>query len=791
MRDLLAAAFGYIDDGFRVVPIPYGKKGPRITEWQALNVTPETAPQFFNGERGNIGVILGHGDVADVDLDCSEAIASAGYLLPPTATFGHKAKPGSHLVYKSPGLADAEERAARKYTDPVTGGGLLELRTGGGGFAAQTVFPPSVHPSGEVIAWTGDAKIATVQPDTLRNACARLAACALLARYYPKEGARHDGSLVLGGVFAGCGIAVPHIKLMVEAIGVASGQPRDKIADMRRTAEDGAALGKRAGFPKLVKVFGKPVAERVAEWLGYKGGRDVGAAQPAQPNGAAVQPESLEDHKIARLAKLGAIDYDRERKVAADQLGVRVATLDKIVAASRPAGESSPGQGRSLELPEPEPWPEQVNSVELLAEIEETFARFIVCDPAASVALALWTCATWFEPVAQVAPILNVTSPEPRCGKTVALSIAGRLVKKPLPASNISPAAVFRTIEKYAPTLIIDEADAFLGENEELRGLINSGHTRDTAFVVRTVGNDHEPRTFSTWGFKALAGIGRRAATIEDRAITISLKRKLVSEKVDRLRYAPHGLFEALARKLARFAADNMERAATARPELPEALNDRAADNWELSLAIAEISGGEWPERARQAAIALSGGASRHASKGEELLRDVKDVIANKVGDHISGAELVERLLEMPDRPWGDENRGRPISPAWLARRLGRFEIEPKKFRDGTITKRGYEVKILEEAFDRYIPAYKSGTNGTSNETNDLGNNKKGTEGVDVPLLKPRITLNLKDVPDVPVLNPESGPRDENGANGSGPIGGRGLLEKATPPPVDWGLDEL
>jgi Bifunctional DNA primase/polymerase, N-terminal len=188
MSDLLAAALEYLDNGFRVVPIPHGEKGPRITEWQALNVTPETAPQFFNGERGNIGVIMGHGDVADVDLDCSETIASARYLLPSTATFGHKAKPDSHFVYKSPGLADAEERAARKYTDPVTGGGLLELRTGGGGYAAQTVFPPSVHPSGEVIAWTGDAKIATVQPDTLRNACARLSGVRPTCPVLPKRG---------------------------------------------------------------------------------------------------------------------------------------------------------------------------------------------------------------------------------------------------------------------------------------------------------------------------------------------------------------------------------------------------------------------------------------------------------------------------------------------------------------------------------------------------------------------------------------------------------------------------
>src|ERR1700757_3281382 len=72
MSDLLSAALGYIDAGFLVIPIPHGEKGPPYQNWQALRITHKTAPQFFNGERGNIGVIMGHGDVADVDLDCSE-----------------------------------------------------------------------------------------------------------------------------------------------------------------------------------------------------------------------------------------------------------------------------------------------------------------------------------------------------------------------------------------------------------------------------------------------------------------------------------------------------------------------------------------------------------------------------------------------------------------------------------------------------------------------------------------------------------------------------------------------
>src|SRR3954464_13802467 len=45
--------------------------------------------------------------------------------------------------------------------------------------------------------------------------------------------------------------------------------------------------------------------------------------------------------------------------------------------------------------------------------------------------------------------------------------------------------AVYRAIEEKQPTLLIDEADTFLQGNDELRGILNSGYTRKTAFVVR------------------------------------------------------------------------------------------------------------------------------------------------------------------------------------------------------------------------------------------------------------------------------------------------------------------
>ena len=138
-------------------------------------------------------------------------------------------------------------------------------------------------------------------------------------------------------------------------------------------------------------------------------------------------------------------------------------------------------------------------------------------------------------------------------------------------------------------------------ENEELRGLLNCGHTRDSAYVVRTVGDDHTPKQFFVWGAKAIAGIGHLADTLMDRSITLELRRKLSHEQVDKLRHAEADLFDALKSKLARWSEDNADAVRVARPVLPDSLHDRAADNWEPLFQIAEVAGGALPDLARRA----------------------------------------------------------------------------------------------------------------------------------------------------------------------------------------------
>lgn len=327
---------------------------------------------------------------------------------------------------------------------------------------------------------------------------------------------------------------------------------------------------------------------------------------------------------IQRLSALSPLEYDQVRKQEAKALGVRSTVLDVVVGNARKQEDSD-----DLPYPVIEPWPDPIDPAQLLSDIAAVIRRFIVCDKEIAHAAALWVAMTWFIDVIHVAPLAVITAPEKRCGKSLLLSQLGRLSARAITACSITPAALFRTIDAWCPTLLIDEADAFIKDNEELRGLLNSGHTRESAYVIRTQGDNFTPTKFNTWGAKALAGIGQLSDTLMDRAVVLELRRKLPYEEVERIRDAEPDLFDVLCSKLARFAEDYRDQVRKARPPLPQSLNDRAQDNWEPLLAIAMTAGSDWFKIGCTAALKLSGGENESQTTGIELLSDIREIFTD------------------------------------------------------------------------------------------------------------------------------------------------------------------
>ncbi len=403
---------------------------------------------------------------------------------------------------------------------------------------------------------------------------------------------------------------------------------------------------------------------------------------------------------LERLARLSPMDYDKIRDEEAKRRGVRVATLDQEVKRLR----SGPDEGASpgLALADPDLWPRSVNGADVLDRIAQAVRRHMILPNGAAEAVALWVMHTHAHETAAISPILAVTSPTPECGKTTLLTFLLALARRPLPAANITAAAVFRAVEKWSPTLIIDEADTFLKDSDELRGVLNSGHNRVTAYVIRTTGEDHEPRAFKTWAPKAIALIGTLSPTLESRAIHVELRRIGDGETVEALRGDRLDALEPLRRQAFTWAQDHSISLKNAEPDLPVGLRGRAADNWRHLIAIADEAGGAWPQRARQAAEMLDAVRSE-ATITVMLLEDIRTAFDEARADRLTSGDVTEALASREDRPWPEWKAGKPITPNQLARMLKPFRISPGTIRTHIGTAKGYMRDAFDDAFARYL----------------------------------------------------------------------------------------
>jgi Protein of unknown function (DUF3631) len=353
---------------------------------------------------------------------------------------------------------------------------------------------------------------------------------------------------------------------------------------------------------------------------------------------------------------------------------------------------------KRIELVEVEPWPEPIDGAALLDELAAAFSRHLALCEGAAEAIAIWVLFAHTHDAHQTSPRLAFLSPVPECGKTTALSILRALVPRALSTSNITPAVIFRVIAKRHPTLLIDEADTFM-QGDDMRGILNSGHTRATAQVWRCEGESRDPKGFSTWAPVAIAKIGTLPETLESRSILIPMRRRRPDEQTKPIGAEDRQAWARLGSMAARWSADNAEALAAAMPELPSGLFNRTRDNWRPLVAIADAAGGHWPDRACRVAVMLSGSAE-DPSLGVQLLSDIREIFG---AERLSSEELCEKLRELEDRPWADGASA--INQRELAKLLKPFGITPKSVRlSRHHTPKGYTMAQFEDAFARYLP---------------------------------------------------------------------------------------
>ena len=440
---------------------------------------------------------------------------------------------------------------------------------------------------------------------------------------------------------------------------------------------------------------------------------------------------------LSLIPRLDAVEYEQNRQRIAELAGVRPSALDDLRKQAK-REENDNLQGRRLVLQAPEPAAEPQNGLQLLNDVAAQIRRFVAADAASIDAIALWAAFTHLADKAQVCPLLAITSATKACGKSTCLEAISRLVPKPISAANITVAALFRVVEAAQPTLLIDEADTMFRQNDELRCLLNAGFTRSAAQVVRVVGDDYEPRLFTVWGPKAIALIGALPDTLQSRSIIIRMRRRLPDEQIERLRADCDQNFAVLRSRIARFALDNAAAILAHDPKMPDGLSDRQADCWRELIRIADTVGGDWPERARRAALELCARQDDEDDLSVRLLADLQTIMNELPERKWPSQALVDALNALDEAPWADLNHGKGLTTNRLARMLARFQISAKKLRTGTHTANGYLTADFMDAFQRYLPQKRN--TGTLCDNSLPDNELKCSTFVPVPLSKRNIS---------------------------------------------------
>jgi len=261
-QHVVAQAKACLKRGWCVIPLRRKSKMPRDAGWPDQRVTEDEIETVFSG-GANIGVVLGEtsGCLADVDLDSPEAVRAAKKFLPETGRIhGRTSKRQSHWFY-----CINDSIAPEKFLDPVDRKVLVEIRSDG----QQTAIPPSIHPSGERFYWVRKEAPAKVDARILRSSVKQLAACALAAKHWPKEGARHDSALALSGGLLRSGWSAEDARGFVERVARVAGDEewRERGEDVLSTAKRFSSGGAVTGIPSLAKLLDESIVEKLRDWL--------------------------------------------------------------------------------------------------------------------------------------------------------------------------------------------------------------------------------------------------------------------------------------------------------------------------------------------------------------------------------------------------------------------------------------------------------------------------------------------------------------------------------------------
>ncbi|MGX8011675.1 phage/plasmid primase, P4 family [Mesorhizobium sp. ORM8.1] len=274
-----SAARRYKEAGWTPIAYQHLSKATYEKDWQKKKREKVDVDKDFAGNNSNIGIVLGapSTNLVDVDLDSPEAIELATVFLPPCdKRFGRPSTPDAHWLYR----AVVPETVAFSVNGEKDGM-LVELRSTGG----QTMFPPSVHPSGERLSWAEDGELPDVDGAELLQRVRRLALASLIMRHW-QDGTRNVLGLRVPGALLTHGWTEAEVERLVEAVATKCGDDQGaiqkSIARTRYTANRLKNKRPCTGIPKLAQSLNIN-ADTLREWIDMRPAEERGIFPSSDP----------------------------------------------------------------------------------------------------------------------------------------------------------------------------------------------------------------------------------------------------------------------------------------------------------------------------------------------------------------------------------------------------------------------------------------------------------------------------------------------------------------------------
>jgi hypothetical protein len=345
------------------------------------------------------------------------------------------------------------------------------------------------------------------------------------------------------------------------------------------------------------------------------------------------------------------------------------------------------------------------------AEAARFIRTYMVMPDLLALVIATWVLAAWLNELWDKFPHLAISSPDKRCGKTLLLELLYLLVPSPRYTVNISPAALYRVVEKEKPTLLMDESQSISRRGSEasevIREILNAGIQKN-AKVIRCGGEGRDQiEEFSVYSPKVFAMIGAPDGVLADRCLPIPLKRKTDDEPVARYRsreVEQHGT--EIKATLEAWAAEHKEEVLDVYQEIEpfDIDNDRMADLLMPLQAVLQVADPEALDDLEQYAGRLNDTQDEveKMSPGVQLLMACREIFQKYKTDFLSTDLLLRELIAREEEPWSHWTRGAKMTAEALAKLLRDFGVRSERTNDRK--RRGYFRVRFEEAWKRYLP---------------------------------------------------------------------------------------